>query len=447
MMKVKLDAFHFQIVMKYFLYEQNFINSMLTCKKFEMVLDRFRYNPIPVKSTKLFPYMETQHLYTKFDDIFAGISRLVVLYKVTYSETKTLFPDFDVEFKNVTISSYDIKKQNITTFDQIPKTIKIYEYKFLNTFNFKEFSVPTHITELYHSCFYNNTTLTSVTLCDGLKIIPSSCFDSCKNLVSVNVPTTIISIESSAFEECGIIKLSIPDTVVSLDLNLFKSCANLEELVISKNVTVLPYYMCEKCTKLTRVVLPDNLISIKAQAFCDCSQLVDITIPNTLLRVEFGTFSNCEKLKELVFNEACEIEEGVFSGCTSLTRLVVPKINGIIKNTISPNEVDVFERLNETFECPLDDDFGSEGELKSDRKYTTLDMSYDCNFECTDSVFFIPENFTKIENMPFNENHDIHVIYMSQSVFDIKRVLLNKFDNLEEIYMSSHIKKFNKSIF
>ncbi|ELP86045.1 hypothetical protein EIN_445720 [Entamoeba invadens IP1] len=413
-MEVKLDAFHFQIVMKYFLYKQDYINSMLTCKKFGKILDRFRYNPILIKSTKLFPYMETQYLYTKYDDIFAGISRLVVLYKVTYSETKTLFPDFDVEFKNVTITSSDIKQQNITTFTQIPKTIKIYDDKFLNTFDFKEFSVPTHITELYHSCFYNNTTLTSVTLCDGLKVIPSCCFELCKNLVSVNVPTTIISIEIGAFEECGIIKLSIPDTVVSLDLNLFYSCANLEELVISKNVTVLPYYMCEKCTKLTRVVLPDNLISIKAEAFCDCSQLVDITIPNTLLRVEFGTFSNCEKLKELVFNEACEIEEGVFSGCTSLTRLVA---NGIIRNKISPNEVDVVEQLNDTFECTLDDDFGSEGELKSDSKYTTLGWSQVCDFECTDSVFFIPENFTKIENIPFYKDRDIHVIYCLKVFF------------------------------
>ena len=65
--KKKVDNYSILIVAKYLQTEQDYINLICICKNYKKTLKKFRYNPIPVYSTKLFPYMQTQYLYSKTD--------------------------------------------------------------------------------------------------------------------------------------------------------------------------------------------------------------------------------------------------------------------------------------------------------------------------------------------------------------------------------------------
>ena len=63
--KKKVDNYSILIVAKYLQTPQDFINLVCVCKNFKKTLKKFRYNPIPVHNTKLFPLMQTQFIYSK----------------------------------------------------------------------------------------------------------------------------------------------------------------------------------------------------------------------------------------------------------------------------------------------------------------------------------------------------------------------------------------------
>ena len=58
--KKKVDNYAILIVANYLKTKNDFINLVCVCKNFKKTLKKFRYNPIPVTSKKLFPLMQTQ---------------------------------------------------------------------------------------------------------------------------------------------------------------------------------------------------------------------------------------------------------------------------------------------------------------------------------------------------------------------------------------------------
>ena len=87
----RLDIYSMMIVMKYFQSKEDYINGILVCKKYEEILEMFRYNPIEYKrkeNGKLFPRIQTQYLYSSFDERKEGIERFVYMYNIQYSEYK-----------------------------------------------------------------------------------------------------------------------------------------------------------------------------------------------------------------------------------------------------------------------------------------------------------------------------------------------------------------------
>ena len=51
----KVDNYSILIVAKYLQTPQDYINLVCVCKNFKKTLKKFRYNPIPVHNTNLFP--------------------------------------------------------------------------------------------------------------------------------------------------------------------------------------------------------------------------------------------------------------------------------------------------------------------------------------------------------------------------------------------------------
>ncbi|ELP83870.1 leucine rich repeat containing protein BspA family protein, partial [Entamoeba invadens IP1] len=207
-MNITLDAFNFQIVVKYFYFEDDFINSILICKKFTCILDRFQYNPISVTSNRLFPYMETQHLYTEKDVELPDMQKYVVWFTANYHNIKNRLNDSKYVYKNIQITkNSDDPNPNIEEFNLIlqNKYINQYDIEYIDTFKLKHFSFPSHVTEILGPWLRREVLLfESVSLCESIKSIPHDCFNNCKELKTIDLPSTVTSIGGGAFSGCRI---------------------------------------------------------------------------------------------------------------------------------------------------------------------------------------------------------------------------------------------------
>ncbi|KAL7721461.1 Leucine rich repeat containing protein BspA family protein [Entamoeba marina] len=82
----QLDSYSVLIVSKYLLSSHDYINVICVCKKFQETTEKLRFNPIPIPSLKLFPKIQTQHIYNENDSKIEGIDNYEIWYKITYDQ-------------------------------------------------------------------------------------------------------------------------------------------------------------------------------------------------------------------------------------------------------------------------------------------------------------------------------------------------------------------------
>lgn len=180
-----------------------------------------------------------------------------------------------------------------------------------------ELVIPQSVTVIKSQAFLGCTSLTSVTLPDGVYIEPNA-FKGCSSLVSVTFPDSVTRVDG--FEGCtSLEKVFISDIAAwcAIDLgsvsesnplyyahNLYLNGELVTELVIPQTVTVIKPRVFMGCTSLTSVTLPDGLTSIGGGAFSGCSSLTSINIPDSVTYIGSNT---------------------TFYGCSSLTNISIPK--------------------------------------------------------------------------------------------------------------------------
>ncbi|ELP91808.1 hypothetical protein EIN_138250 [Entamoeba invadens IP1] len=357
-MFVQLDVFNFQIVVQYFYFEKDFINSILMCKKFSFILDRFRYNPIQVDSKRLFPYMETQHLYD-FGVVLNDINNIVLWKPVSLTDSIDISTQCPCTFKNISVSLVDIYNKKITTYTELQKllnntNIKSYGKHLFYLFGVSEVIIPNTVTSLQFYTFQDHMKLERVTLSESLKDIPNGCFENCVQLKNINFPPSITGIKNNSFYNCGFERLIIPSSIYVIENSAFEKCVKLVDVKISNNVKIIEDYVFQLCTNLSKVELPKKLKFIKTSVFNGCIQLEYVNIPESVCYVDSLAFNNCKKIKDLVFNQKCYIADNAFNNCTSLTKLVVPTLNKKVINQVSKECSKIVKKFYDNYEYTMD---------------------------------------------------------------------------------------------
>jgi hypothetical protein len=203
------------------------------------------------------------------------------------------------------------------------------------------------------SAFIHRTSITSVTLSNGITSIGYNAFRSCNSLTSVTISDSVISIASSAFD----------------------SCPSLAWLALGANVTEIGDFAFWGCTALASLNLPASVSMVGDMAFTGCNSLtminVDVgnvnfasldgvlynksftkiiqypggkagafTTPESVATVGYYSFGESISLTSvMVSSNVTSIEGMAFTTCPSLTEIVVDagnanyaSLNGVLYN-------------------------------------------------------------------------------------------------------------------
>jgi hypothetical protein len=142
-------------------------------------------------------------------------------------------------------------------------------------------NIPASITSIGEYAFDGCKDLASITVENGNTIYDSR--DNCNALVETStnklirgckttmIPSTVTSIEESAFYNCTTLtNITIPSSVTEIGSYAFYNCNSLEDLVISSSVTEINDATFAECSSLRNVTIPASITSIYDWAFENC---------------------------------------------------------------------------------------------------------------------------------------------------------------------------------
>lgn len=154
--------------------------------------------------------------------------------------------------------------------------------------------------------FEGCTSLTSVTLPEGVTSIGYFAFSGCSSLTSVTIPKNVTSIGLGAFSDCKKMTAinASPDNSAycSVDGILYdKDRSTLcvypggiaGHFIIPEGVTSIGFGAFYGCSNLTSITIPEGVTSIAEQAFQDCNNLTTVTIPEGVTNIRIATFDQC----------------------------------------------------------------------------------------------------------------------------------------------------------
>ena len=112
----------------------------------------------------------------------------------------------------------------------------------------------------------------------------------------------VTSIGNQAFDFCSsLTSITIPDGVTSIGEGAFNFCSGLTSITIGNGVTSIGERAFRNCRSLTSITIPDNVTSIGYAGFSVCTSLTSITIGNGVTRIGADAFSGCSSLTSITF--------------------------------------------------------------------------------------------------------------------------------------------------
>ena len=120
----------------------------------------------------------------------------------------------------------------------------------------------TEVISIGDSAFWNCSSLTSITIPEGVTSIGDRAFDLCLNLTSITLPNSLTCIGSYGFATTDLTSITIPENVRSIGCDAFFSCDKLKKVVLPEGITRISSKTFAMCSNLTSITIPDSVIEI-----------------------------------------------------------------------------------------------------------------------------------------------------------------------------------------
>ena len=227
--------------------------------------------------------------------------------------------------------------------------------------------LPSYITKINQSAFYDCDSLTSVVIPDSVTSIGDEAFYDCDSLTSVVIGDSVTSIGELAFSSCSSLQYNEKDGLKYLgnDSNLYLYLADtvstsITEANIDGNCRIIGYKAFAFCCDLTSVEIGGSVTTIGQDAFYNCSSLTSIevsqnnnsyksvdgilytkdgttliqypigkkdtsfVIPDSVTSIGECAFLNCDGLTSIeIPDSVTSIGKEAFCSCNNLTSVVI----------------------------------------------------------------------------------------------------------------------------
>ena len=265
---------------------------------------------------------------------------------VTFEEKDT--PNGKVGVKEIGDSAF----YAVNCFVNFPSTLEsigarsFYSNKCTDTLDLSN----TKVSYIGERAFYNNSQMTAVKLCEGIKSIKDEAFRNNTMLADINFPESLEEIGDYAFYNSKKVTgdLYLPNlkavgnyafystAITSFIMNTdaedsaenpiwigssaFRFCKSLKTVVLPKHIDTISDNSFAS-TAIDSILIPADVISIENMAFKACSKLssVDFSQNQKLTHIGANAFQNDVSLTETEVPASLKVlEDYAFNGCTSL---------------------------------------------------------------------------------------------------------------------------------
>ena len=240
----------------------------------------------------------------KTASIFLLILMIPALFSCTKSEKK---PD---RLPPVTTVGLPEKEKVTASFESDGFVINVYE-SYSEIAEYKGSDAVVTVPEAFMGqpvksigeyAFFENETLTKITLPDSVLVIGKSAFQDCTSLTEALLGQNVELVCQAAFRDSALEKINLPDSIAEIDRYAFYR------------------------TRITELKLPSSLSSVQKYAFYGCERLTKLELCPRLKRIAEYAFSSCVSLTEVIITERVEmISDYAFSECVSLAKIFIPK--------------------------------------------------------------------------------------------------------------------------
>lgn len=250
-----------------------------------------------------------------------------------YAFYETALEKIKIPAAVTTLGTYafsDCKNLSEVVFTEGSKLANIPDYTFYGT-ALRSINLPDAITSIGDYAF-KNTHISSINLPNGVITIGSSAFVG-TTLESINIPSSVISIGNDAFNlDSG--NSPLKEVIFAKDSKLESigdwafAFASMKQIIIPASLKKLGNSAFSGCQKLREIIFEEGcqLTEIPEQAFCVDKKVSEVVIPAHITTIAKSAFAYTD-LKKVTFAEGSKLsyigEEAFFS--TSLDNLIIPE--------------------------------------------------------------------------------------------------------------------------
>ena len=179
----------------------------------------------------------------------------------------------------------------------------------------------------------------------GITEINREAFANCANLEYILLPKNVTTLSPRIFEQCDKLReLHIPASVTSINDAIIRGADGIEQLTVDENNPV--FDSRDNCNAIINTqdnklvigcnvtVIPNTVTTIGLKAFREMEKMETMPIPNSVTTIEEYAFAECSNLSSVTIpNSVTSVENSAFRRCEGLASVHISDIEAWCKIT------------------------------------------------------------------------------------------------------------------